>query len=629
MKWLAAGLAFVNASTVSALLLGILVHGLNKPVAIASMLLGLAAASIAWLQTVDPLMAAEEDIEAAHNKVPPEKSKRRRKDVQPEAISPIRYDYRKVWLWLLAICFTLLAVRSFCWLLYIDGNQLKVQSPNNLGDLALHLTYIKTFANGVSLWPDNPIYVYSKLRYPAGTDLFNALPAILGLEVTRGLVWAGFIASAATFYAFYRWAGTFGIAAFLFNGGLAGFQILKTWSFLDYQGDKTIAWKSIPLSMFVPQRGMLYALPVGLLLLCHWRGKYFGADHRGAKAPPSLLPFWLEVCLYATLPLFHAHTFLALSVVLGFIFLFGSWATRKQTALLAALSFCPATFFAWLITDHFHAGSVLKWQPGWVQNNGDFRMSFFSFWLVNFGLWVPVVLAVLALCAWRVWRRRHESDFVLPQSVIFLSAATTLFLLACLVKTAPWEWDNIKIIVWAYFLVLPFIWSELIGAFPVAARAPTYLLLFGSGFVTLLGGLAAGQNGFAVAERLELDGTAAALRKVPVEARFAAFPTYNHPVLMNGRKCVLGYPGHLWTQGFNYIAVENKLKSVMLGQAGWKETAHELQARYLFWGREETTNYPQSARPWERESEVVAAGPWGAIFDLEKPRNSGKIVPRE
>ena len=175
--------------------------------------------------------------------------------------------YRRVWFWVMAVCFAMFAVRSFCWLFYIDGSDYKIQSPNNLGDLSLHLTLIKTFANGVSLWPDNPIYVFSKLRYPAGIDLFNALLSLVHVDLITGLVWVGLVSSLATFYAFYRWGGTFAIAGFLFNGGIAGFQFFKTWKFLDYQGTaadiahKSIAWKSIALSMFVTQRGWLYAIP--------------------------------------------------------------------------------------------------------------------------------------------------------------------------------------------------------------------------------------------------------------------------------------------------------------------------------------------------------------------------------
>src|SRR5256885_13818772 len=175
----------------------------------------------------------------------------------------------------MAACFTVFAVRSFCWLLYIGGEKLKIQSPNNLGDLALHITLIRNFASGVALWPDNPIYVFSKLRYPAGMDLFNALFCLVHVDLIRGLVWTGLLASLATFYAFFRWAGAFGVAGFSFNGGIAGFQFFKTLKFLDYQGDKTIAWKSMALSMFVTQRGLLYAIPAGLPFPLALRGKFF------------------------------------------------------------------------------------------------------------------------------------------------------------------------------------------------------------------------------------------------------------------------------------------------------------------------------------------------------------------
>ena len=110
--------------------------------------------------------------------------------------------------------FAIFAVRSFCNVFFIDGNELKIQSPNNLGDLSLHITYINNFASGVPLWPENPIYVFSKLRYPAGVDLFNSLLLCLGIDVIRGLVWVGLLACAALCYALYRWGGTFTIAGF-------------------------------------------------------------------------------------------------------------------------------------------------------------------------------------------------------------------------------------------------------------------------------------------------------------------------------------------------------------------------------------------------------------------------------
>ena len=637
MKWLSAALAFFNATTVLALLTGIVAHGLTRPVATFAIVAGLLIAFLAYRTTPDVPLRVRKPKPAPAPPPEPKSKRQQRREARARQVvdnEGPRWRYRSVWFWLLAACFAIFVVRSFCWLIYYDGNEVKVQSPNNLGDLSLHLTYIRHFASGVPLWPDNPIEPFSKLRYPAGTDIFNAVLTCLGIDVIRGLVWTGVLAVLATFYALYRWAGNFGIAAFLFNGGLASYPFLQTLSFQDYQGANTIAWKSIALSMVVTQRGVLYAFPAALLLLYQWRARFFPDYTEPALARPAdkeveeaaalprraPLPFWLEVSLYGTMPLYHSHTFIALSVVLAFLFILGDWGVRKATALRAVLAFVPATFCVWITTDYFHAGSFIKWQPGWVQKTGDMAMPFLQFWLVNFGAWVPLILFFIGITALTVWKQARNPDFKISATVAFLIPAITIFLLGYLVKLAPWEWDNIKIIVWAYLIILPFLWTDLIAHWPFPLRALVCLALFASGFVTLFGGLAAGKTGFGIADRYELDNVGAVVKKLPAAARYAGYPIWGHPVLLQGRKMVLGYPGHLWTQGFDYGATEKKLQTMMLGAPNWKEIASSLHARYLFWGRNEKTNYAASKRPWEREATLVASGDWGAVYDLETPR---------
>src|SRR5213079_1855319 len=83
---------------------------------------------------------------------------------------------------------------------------------------------------------------------------------------------------------------------------------------------------------------------------------------------------------------------------------------------------------------HFRAASILQWHPGWAQDSPDlaapfFRMGgtanfgsstmfglllqktwngviapFFQFWLTNFGLWIPLALALVGLVGWRIWK---------------------------------------------------------------------------------------------------------------------------------------------------------------------------------------------------------------------------------
>jgi hypothetical protein len=633
MKWLTAGLIFVSLSTVFAVFFGFAAHGLNTPATAGALIAGALLAMAAYVQTNDP----------------------REKSGAPNTSNPFA-RYRSTWLWLLGLFFAMFAVRVFCWLIYIDGDQLKIQSPNNLGDIALHITYIRNFASGVPFWPDNPIYIASKLRYPVGIDLFNALLVKMDVDLIRGLVWVALLASVATFYAFYRWGGAFGIAGFLFNGGIIGFQFLSDRQFIDYQDTSKIAWKSIPLTMFVTQRGLLYAIPAGLLLLWHWREKFFpqptaGVGDSGARRVQQAgvtvsgyrsapLPWWVELSLYASMPLFHFHTFLALSIVLLCFLLsecvialinqpwappnkwtaiFDKLPISKHAVVLVASSLLPATFFVWLTTDEFHAGSIIGWQPGWVQalKGDELAKPFLIFWLLNFGLWVPIVLTLFGLALWRV--RETGMPRKITPTAAFLLSALTIFLLVYLVRLAPWGWDNMKVLIWAYFIVLPFLWRDLIATWPVVARIAVCVALFGSGFISLFGGLAVGNYGFA--SRAELDLVRDAVRSLPVEARFAAFPTYNHPLLLDGRRLVMGYPGHLWTQGFaDYGQTQDQLRQLMQGAPQWQEIARRFGVRYIFWGREEELNYPLSTRPWEKTALQVKSGQrWGAIYDLTQP----------
>jgi hypothetical protein len=696
MKWVTAGVTFVNLSVVCGLLLGLAGRGLTTLTAALALVCGAAFAIAALISTRDiAVLNNETDVAAP-------KQSRESSDLehpQNTGISSALLRYRRVWFWAVAVCFAMFAVRSFCWLLYIDGSDLKIQSPNNLGDLSLHLTLIKNFANGVPIWPDNPIFALSKLRYPAGIDLFNALLSLVHVNVLTGLVWVGLLGSLAIFFGFYRWGGTFAVAGFLFNGGIAGFQFLKTFKFLDYQGTaadiahSSIAWKSIALSMLVTQRSWLYAIPAGLVLLWHWREKFFTqspvadvadpgrpaeVNARGYRKGP--LPFWVALSIYASMPLFHLHTFMALTIVLivGLFFeraselkfianivriegiggigrlvshpkmwpgIFRDAPIRKHAATMLIAAFIPATFFVWLTTNHFHAASVIKWHPGWAQDSTDlgapyFRLGpkdfgssttfglllqktwngviapFFQFWLPNFGFWVPLALGLVALCGWRIWKGKWRWGEKPPADIAFVLAAIVIFAFGYFVQTAPWDWDNLKLMVWGYFMILPFLWSDIIGRWAFPERAATCLLLFGSGFVTLLGGLSAGHPGFGLIERARLDHVGTALRPLPLDARFATYPTFNHPVLLQGRKVVLGYPGHLWTEGFDYGKVNDQLTSLMNGAANWRDTAKALGVRYVFWGQDERSNYQSSKRPWEATAFLVASGDWGSIYDL-------------
>ena len=544
------------------------------------------------------------------------------------------------WAALTWLAFAAFAVRAFQWLLFYDGDILKVGSPNNLGDMSLHMLLARYFANGAAWWPDHPQLAWSTMRYYPGMDLLQSLCTLVGAEALPCLFVTGLCCSALTAAALYEWGGTFTLAGFLFSGGLAGWRVLHGGQIMDYQAG--LAWKSIPLAIYVTQRGFLFALPAGLLLLTHWREQLFapplpqaGAQREQAGDPPlnpGLLPFWVEGLLYAILPLFHLYAFLFLSALLGWWFAvyFARRGVRLHILGLVLVAFLPASYEVALMTGNFvGAGNTFWFEPGWMRHGAPFL----KFWLLNFGLFAILAPALWARCAWDLaqpddpplpadagGKRLPSITRVQDTAAAFVLPAGLLFLFACIVMLSPWDWDNTKLMLWSYLVVLPFIWQRWIRPFAAPIRWPVCAALYLSGAVSLAGGLRPMNVGYYLARKPELAAVEAATRSLPIEARFAAATgtEYNHPLVFAGRKLVLGYEGHVYSQGLDYRPVERDLNALMRGLPDWRRAARRLEARYVYWGPREEKAYAGSSRPWAEPGALVASGNWGAIYDLQR-----------
>lgn len=563
MRTLVTGLTAFCVATLAGLLLG--TSGLNAALAWTSLGLGLLAGAGAWI--------AMKGFPAG---------------------APLRG-----WAaWSVSVVFTLFALRAFCWLVFLRDGDIAFLSPNNLGDLSLHLTFIRNLASGVPFWPANPIFSACPLHYPFGVDLFNSLLSLAGANVLRGLVWVGLLGALATGVALWRWGGAFTMAGFLFNGGLAGFAIFHTHHFADFQD--ALDWKSIPLALFVTQRGLLYALPAGLALLWSWRERFL----RGQRG----LPFWIEALLYATMPLFHIHTFLFLSAMLGAWLLVpavsGRPAPRGAIVKLGCVAFLPATLLIAKLTGGGRCGSAIHCTAGWIGKDLSFSQSVFE----NFGV-LPVL--VVALLGW-LWQRRGKPETRELTAVAL--PAMALFGVACFVIFASWEWDNTKLLIWSYLAVLPAL-DAMLRTCSRPLRAMACCALFFSGAVSLAGGLDGSHTNYTLASREELDALSPALRPLPVTATFACLPTYNHPLLLLGRNVVAGYEGHLSSHGIDYLPRFHALEQLLKGEPDWPECARQLGADYLFWGKREQEKYG-AGDPWQGKLPLVAEGTWGAIYDL-------------
>jgi hypothetical protein len=494
------------------------------------------------------------------------------------------------WQWLALAAFGLVSLRQFGWLVFERDGALLTLLPHNYGDLPLHWSYVRYFASGAPFWPENPILSGERLRYPLGVDLLTAVFVQRGARLERVLPAMGLAGAALAGLALRRWGGAFAVTSFLLAGGLTGLPALLGGRLADV--DAQAAWKNLFLALFVPQRGFLLALPAGLVLLWSWR-------ERLLRGGPARLPAWVEAALWGSLPLVHLHTFAFVSL------LWAVWATAsgrwRATLASLALALPPATWAVLQVTDGFRTAALVGWAPGWVMGDA----SPLSFLARNFGLWLPLAAAALAVA---VRARRHEE-------LLLLLPALALFALLFLVRLAPWAWDNTKVMLWCYVLMLPPLEALVVLRLRPRWRALALALLLLPGVPGVAWACLGRLPRLELVDRAEYAAVCGALERIPTR-RVATAQTFNHPVALCGRAIVAGYAGHLWSHGLEAAPVEARLGRLMRGEPGWKDDARALGASHLFWGAREAAAFPGSAQPWQ-SARPAASGPWGALYRVE------------
>lgn len=506
------------------------------------------------------------------------------------------------------------AWRHFTWMMFPIENHWATFSANNYGDLPLHINFIRAFAGGIDFPPRNPIYASELLRYPYGADFYNSLWEILGVRLQGHLFIVGIFATLASLVLLRSFAGWWGMGAFFLSGGLAGWSILTSAPALS---QSAIDWKNLFLSVFITQRGMLFALPLGLILLILMRGHFSGKRilNKGELTIAGLI--------WGFLPLFHLHAFVILSLIIGFTAIefygfLGAW--RKLVALRAfRIAFLPAIYFVLYSTDFFRAAGVAHWSWGWTKKE---ETPLFQFLTWNFGPWLLVPILIGAILF--QMRGSLERD-KLRRLWIEFGVYCGLWLLFFNFMLAPWDWDNIKLLIWPYlgfarllYLVFEPRLGRFLGDFEKIVCA---VILFLSGTVVVSESLSQPpMKAPTIYSFSELAMTAGALKHVPHSAVFAANPSFNHPLTYFGRLRAVGYDGHLWSHGINGNEAVRKLNQLLNGALGGNEVvqlARELGVTHIFWGPEERRRFDVQEAPWAGQLRNVSTVPDYQIFEVK------------
>jgi hypothetical protein len=483
-------------------------------------------------------------------------------------------------------------LQHFLYLLYYDQNGLRTLHLNNFGDLSMHIQYIRFLASA-HFWPADPEFAGSLFRYPIGMDLYNALWEAVGVPIDSNLFLTGLILTIVTVSLLHRWSGWLGVGAFFLNAGLANWKAVFSGRLFDFQNGA--AWKNFFLSLWITQRGFLFALPAGVYVIKMITEALIG--ERSLSKQEKIIC----AVLWSGLAWFHLHTFFIISIALGIcIILHKKIREMIWIVVPAALIGLIAVFVS---TQGFSQARIVHIRWDWVSEE-----NFLTFWIKNLGPWI--LLGAVSL--FFVFKKSY-SRFRIMTAVFF-----GLFIVFTFVMVAPWDWDNVKVLLWLYLLIVWLAWktwaSRLSPAFAILAGC----ILFIPGAVSITSSLPGKSVGVQIYQASELWEAKAAFMDLPVDAVLAAVPDPDHPAAFWGAKVAMGYTGHLWSHGIDYLEREEKLDRVFKGQENWLDLAKSIGVTHIYWGENEKRKYGAFNPSWLGHLKNISRSSKIGVYELPR-----------
>ncbi len=512
----------------------------------------------------------------------------------------------------------------FARVVMFEGGAFLTAPLNNYGDLPFHLSAVTSFAWGDNFPPSNPIFAGSRFTYPFLIDFLTAFFLRTGAgwrlaffieNFILALALVGIVEMVAFRLTRNRLAARLTPIIFLFNGGF-GFlnffndllnskDLFETLGHLPRTytmnamlptrfGEIPLRWGNALTTLILPQRSLLFGLPlVGLILSFWWTALRENGDRRQRR---GLLV--ASGILTGCLPMLHAHSFFSIviaSLILVILFWSSDWIVFFVPAFVLAL---PQVLYLMgtPVRDELFKGH-LGWESG--------SASPVLFWLANAGPFLFLLIAALGTRGLIEARTRR-----------FYVAFLVWFVLPNVVLLAPWPWDNIKVLMLWALASSPFVALVLADGFrrSILWRGASAILLV----ILTLSGILDVARALSPVEKATLFGEAemgvAGLLRAQTApgAVIAHAPVHNSPLCLAGRPSLMGYPGHLWTHGIDYSSRERDLETILSGGPSAREAITRNRVDYLLIG-------PLERRQFSPDEKAMAAE-FALVFDQSEYR---------
>ncbi len=528
-----------------------------------------------------------------------------------------------------------------------DSTGLSTGLLNNFGDLPFHLSVITSFAFGNNFPPEDPTYAGVRFTYPFISDFVSAVFVRCGADLRESMFIENYILGLAFVGLIHRWALVMlrdKLAAIitplivLLNGGM-GWTLLFSKAGTNEGGlfgvlmdlppsftvipETTWRWGNAISALLIPQRGFLMGLPLATIAFTQWwiandktkpvedrdtKKKARAVDRRKSiwhEQPDSRFALNTRRMIAAgvaagLLPLVHAHSFVVVMAMAGCLALIQRrW--REWFAFFAVASAIAIPQLLWsTIHSAVNAGSFFAWEVGWDHG----QENPIVFWLKNTGFFIPLIFAAIL--------NRSEGFLVPKRHLLFYLPFTLCFLIPNVLKMAPWIWDNIKVLYYWWLASAPLVALLLARLWRQSAiRKVIAALLFVC--VTLAGaldvaGIAMRSIKYQVFDAAGLKFAELVKSQTAPRALIVHAPVHNTPVFLTGRRSLMGYPGHIWTHGLEFVKREGEIKRIYLGSPDAELLIRNFGIQYAVVGPQEGQVTPVNEMFFTRFEKVGEVG---------------------
>ena len=524
---------------------------------------------------------------------------------------------------------------------------------NNFGDLPFHISVITSFAFGNNFPPEDPTYAGVRFTYPFLSDFASAIFVRCGATLQESMFVVSFTLALAFVGLVHRWAlvmlrdrlgAILTPLIVLLNGGLGWLLLFEKagthegglWGVLmNYPSftvipETTWRWGNAISALLVPQRGFLMGLPLAVIVFTQWwlaiqkdepppPPRTTKTKQRKPLPPPvaepvTRFPFRTRRMIAAgvaagLLPLVHAHSFV---VVMGMAaclaLLHIRW--REWFTFFAVASVIAIPQLLWsTMHSAVDATTFFAWEIGW--DHGQDHPVFF--WFKNTGFFIPLIFAAVLL--------RFDGYLVGKRLLLFYLPFTLCFIIPNFVKMAPWIWDNIKVLYYWWLasaplvaLLLARLWQQ--GWIRRVIAALLFACVTAAGALDVAGITLRSVKyevfdsvGVAFAERVK---QLTAPRSLIIHA-----PVHNTPIFLTGRRSLMGYPGHIWTHGLEFVRREGEIKRIYMGAPDAEQLLKNYDVDYAVIGPLERIVTPPNEQFFSRFEKVEQLGEY-SLYKIKR-----------